>query len=327
MRRGNQLGLGHPTTASQQATQGGRARRSLAVAVACAWLVLGTSGVALAWGGTDSASAPPALRGMGGAGIAGALGTGALFTNPAAMAAQPGQNIEIGFSHDRRPGRTGFWAGSVDGNRGGIAGGTVYSYETGKLGDGRTRVGTDWRSGIALGGASDSASVVLGGTLRRLSMDVGAGAGESKESYAGWTGDVGLLVGVGQNLRLGAVWRDVVDVGSSAAARQETRSRVGGGLSVNVGPVLVAGDAIWPLDGGEPAWHAGAAATIASVVQLRGGWRMDPSATARHLIAAGLALRIDSYGLDVGFDIDPQLPERFRVAVSLVFGIPYVIGN
>lgn len=296
-----------------------------------AWLCVAGSlciaAPALAWNGTESASAPPALRGMGGAGIAGALGTGALFTNPAAMAVQPGQNVELGFSRDRLPGRTGFWAGSVDGNRGGIAGGTVYSYETGKSAAGRTRVGTDWRSGIALGAASDTASIVLGGTLRRLSMDVGAGAGEAKESYAGWTGDVGLLVGLGQHLRFGAVWRDVVDVGSSVAARVETRSRLGGGLSVNVGPVLAAADAIWPLDGGDPAWHAGMAVTLGSVVQLRGGWRMDPVSVARHLIAGGMALRIESYGLDVGFDIDPQTPERFRVAVSLVFGIPYVIGN
>ena len=316
-----------PATRRNSVVRRGRDHGPFASAALCALVLLSWAATALAWTGTDSASAPPALRAMGGAGIAGALGTGAIFTNPAAMAAQPGQNIELGFSHDRRPARTGFWAGSVDGNRGGIAGGTVYSYETGKRADGRSRVGTDWRSGIALGGTSDSASIVLGGTLRRVSMDVGAGADEAKESYAGWTGDAGLLIGIGQNLRLGAVWRDIVDVGTSVAAKQEVRSRVGGGISVNIGPVLFAGDAIWPLDGSDASWHAGAAITIASVVQVRGGWRMDPASAARHLIAAGLALRIDSYGIDLGFDIDPQTPDRFRVAASLVFGIPYVIGN
>ena len=282
---------------------------------------------ALAWDAREPGAMPPSLRGMAGAGIAAALGTGALFTNPAALSAQPGQNIEIGLARDQRPGRTGFWVGSVDGNRGGVAGGTVYSFETGERADGRTRSGSDWRSGIALGLHGDSGSFVLGGCLRRLGLDLGAGGGEKKRSFSGWTGDLGLAASLGDVVHLGAVWRDITHVEDSAAARAETTSRVGGGLAISAGPVLLAADALWRLDDAVAQWHAGATVAIAGVVQVRAGWRLDPGSVARQLIAGGLGVRIERYGVDAAFEFDPAQPSRFRFALSLVGGIPYVLGG
>ncbi len=302
-------------------------RQPLAIAAAICTFACLQATTARAWDAREPGAAPPSLRGMAGAGIAAALGTGALFTNPAALSAQPGQNIELGLARDQRPGRTGFWVGSVDGNRGGIAGGTIYSFETGVRADGRSRSGSDWRSGIALGVHGDSASFVLGGCMRRLGLDLGAGGGEAKRSISGWTGDLGLAASLGDVVHLGAVWRDITSIDDSVAGRAETTSRVGGGLAISAGPVLLAADALWRLDDSVAQWHAGATVAIAGVVQVRAGWRLDPGSVARQLIAGGLGLRIEQYGVDVALELDPAQPSRFRFALSLVVGIPYVLGG
>lgn len=291
-----------------------------AAALLCCLLL--TPAVAQAWTAADAGATPPSLRGTGGAGVAAVAGVAALFANPATMGMQPGQNIELGFARDQRPGRSTFTLGSVDGNRGGIAGGTSYAYEVGELADGRARSGYDWRAGIATGLRGETAGLLLGGSMRRLSMDVGAGAGQAKSTVSGWTGDLGLLLVLGEYIRIGGVWQNIVELGGG-----ETPGTIVGGLGIAAGPVLIAGDARFRTRDWAPSWAAGAQFAIAQVAILRAGWRMDEQSVTRHLVTGGVGARIERYGFDVSFEIDPETPARWRLGLAIVLGLPYVAGN
>lgn len=292
-----------------------------ALSLLIATLVLSTGSLALARTGAEPGSLPPALRATGGAGVAAVTGLGSLFANPAAMGMQPGQSIELGFARDQRPGRSTFSLGSVDGNRGQIAGGSAYAYEFGDTVDGRERSGYDWRSGVSFGLKGETAGLLLGGTVRRMSMDWAAGAGQAKRTVEGWTGDVGLLLVLGEYIRLGAVWQNVKTLGSD-----EAPSMLAGGLGITAGPVLIAADTRFRTTDWEPNWAVGAQFGIAQVAIIRAGWRMDRGAQAQHLITGGLGVRIERYGFDASFEIDPKVPSRWQLGISVVLGLPYVGG-
>ncbi|MCB9738887.1 MAG: hypothetical protein H6747_06435 [Deltaproteobacteria bacterium] len=290
----------------------------------CGALLLGVlrAAPAAAWDGANPGALPPALRATAGAGAATSTGVGSLFANPAVMGLQPGQSIELGFARGQRPGRTTFSLGSVDGNRGGIAGGTSYAYEFGQLASGRERSGYDWRAGIATGLRGETAALLLGGTIRRMSLELGAHQGEAKREIAGWTGDAGLLLALGQYVRLGAMWQNIRSIDES-----ETPSRLVGGLGIAAGPVLIAADGRFRTEDWSKSWAVGAQFGIANVAILRAGWQMDERGLFRHLITGGAGIRVDTYGFDVSFEMDPQTPARWRLGLAVVLGLPYVAGN
>jgi hypothetical protein len=300
----------------------GRSKQSARVAALALCLVLAAHPTgAAAWTGEQPGAVPPTMRAMAGAGAAVMAGTGALFANPALMAVLPGQSFELSFARDQRPGRSSFSLGSVDGNPGSIAGGSVYSYETGALADGRDRSGYDWRAGAATGVKGETAGLFFGGSVRRQSFDIGAADGVAARSVANWCGDAGILIVLGDHVRVGGAWRNI---GSSDD--DEAPSRVVGGVGIGGSSFAIAADADWSTQTWQPRLMVGGQLLLGQVVLLRGGWRLDNAATSRHLVTTGAGVRIDRWGIDASFAFDPRASARWQLGVSVVLGLPYVGG-
>jgi hypothetical protein len=282
---------------------------------------MAVSGAASAWTGAHPGAISPAMRAMGGAGVAVMAGTGALFANPALMAVLPGQSFEFGAARDQRPGRSTFSLGSVDGNKGSIAGGSVYSFESGTVAGGRDRSGYDWRAGAATGVKGDTAGFFFGGSLRRMSMDLGATDVIAAQAVSSWSGDAGILVVLGDHVRVGASWRNI-----GTKNEDEAPSRLVSGIGIGASKLLIAADADVSTVSWKPRWHVGAQLLLGESFLLRGGWQLDNEATSRQMISAGAGIRIDRWGVDASFALDPAFSARWQLGVSIVLGLPYVGG-
>lgn len=266
-----------------------------------------------------------ASLGMGDAQVATGAGTAALYANPAGMSQVQHGVLETGFGRAGQAGSGAPFATLVDSTSAwGIAAGVGYAHELGWTAAGPARSGNDLRLGLAVGGQSDAGKLLIGGSARRLSASR-AGVPD----VAGWTGDVGAILGM-QQFRVGAVVHNV-----SALDAREAPRRVGMAVGF-VGQQFIAeagaslgagnGDAL-PADASTgPAYRAGGTLQVGPEgLQLRGGYQFDnivANQATRHWICAGLAWRTPRLGFDVALAFDGANDHHTMVSASLTVLIP-----
>lgn len=267
----------------------------------------------------------PAGVAMAGVGVASGAGTTALYTNPAGLAAHKSHNFEFGFGRDNRHRRSSFFVQSVDGQAPGfVQGGSSYAYDSGTLADGRKRSGHDARFGMALSGQSDAANVMLGVASRYVDLDYSATATQKKRTCSGWTGDVGLAIALTGNLRLGVVWRNILEL-----EPEEMPQRIAGGVAIALKGVIVAGDASWGIDKPGHVYRVGAAASVIDELQLRAGYKYSElgrlgeiNPVPAHWLSGGFGFRFASYSIDAAVALDLARASEVQVTVALNYYVP-----
>lgn len=266
----------------------------------------------------------PVSLGMGDATVAAGAGTTALGTNPAGLSQVPQHTFESGVTHNPIHDRTSLFLATADGSSpAGISAGMSYDWETETKIDGIKRSGSDMRVGFAAGLGGQATRLFLGGTLRRLSLSY-VDKDDQKRSIAGWTGDAGAILALTQTLRIGVVYRNIINLDDV-----ETPARLASGVAIYVSPVLLSGEGSWSFEGEGTAWRAGGAVQIGDSLQVRAGWSRDASLRLdRPLrrIHAGLGWRYGGIGIDVGGAMDLDNTKSVLFAATLTFFLPYTMG-
>ncbi len=276
------------------------------------------------FGPLEPGSMSPAGVAMGGAGVASGAGTTALYTNPAGLAAHRAHNFELGYGRDGAHQRSTFFVQSADGQAPGfVQGGTAYAYETGTLADGRRRTGYEWRSGLALSGKSDIAHFMIGMSGRYVQFNTKAANGLAGYKTDGWTGDLGIAMALAGNVRVGFVWRNVLDIESI-----ETPQRMAAGGALAFESFLLTGDVGWGVDTPGAVYRVGAALSVVSALQLRAGYRYSELGTVTqaspvgHVVTGGFGFRFGKWSADAAVAVPLSHAGDLTVIAALNYYLP-----
>lgn len=264
--------------------------------------------------------------GMADAQVATGVGTTALYANPAGMAQVRLNTLDMGTT--REAGRTSLHVTSVDNTSDwGLAAGVGYSYDTDWTQDAPVRSGHDFRAGVAFGFQSDSGRLLFGGTGGYTNFDsIHPGtAGTPVAGESGWSGDLGLAVGMSA-ARLGVVLRNAFQVDPVSTPR-----RIATGIGIVTGKFLAEAGGSWGSDANSGAiYRAGAAFQLGDEgVQLRAGWRWHEAGSASgsargHAVTGGLSWRTTAFSLDGSVAVeDVGRESRVVGGVGLTFVLPY----
>ncbi len=266
----------------------------------------------------------PVALGMGDTSVAAGAGTVALVGNPAGLAHVRQHALELGIGRDPTNRTTSLYMAQADATSpSGFAAGWSYGYHTGSKVNGISRSGTDFRAGLSLGLGGDAGKLFIGGSARRLALDLEQDGAETK-TISGWTGDLGLSLALAGAVRLGVVWRNMAELDAV-----ETPERVAGGAAVVLDKVILSGEGSWGIDGGGTAWRGGGLVLIGEALQIRTGYTWDESRgadKAAQTIHFGLGWRHKTVTLDAGVGVDLDKPSSLLMAISLTMHMPYTMG-
>ncbi len=291
--------------------------KTLALLITCGPLLCG-------FGPQRPGTLSPVSLGMGDTAVAAGAGSVALVGNPAGLSNVRQHTLELGFGRDPLKSKSSFYISQTDATSpSGLAAGVSYGYLAGSKVQGKTRSGTDFRAGLALGLGGDAGKLSLGGSIRRLALDYEE-SGAPTRSVAGWTGDLGISLALAGSIRFGVVWRNLTKVDAV-----ETPGRVAGGAAVVLDKVIFTGEGSWGLEDQGTAWRGGAAVLLGETVQLRGGysWDQNRGVTApSQAVHVGLGYRHKTVTIDAGVGVDVDTPSKFLLAISLTMHLPYTMG-
>lgn len=252
---------------------------------------------------TREDGAPAMSLGVGDSVRASAVGTSALFFNPAGMPRLKQYAIEAGYSFLNALGGHSFGVSMVDSaTNDGLAMGFQYNYVLGKR-DGKDRDGHNIRGGLATGYATKDFAIYGGLGVRYTNLVVGAGDnGENGQvdDIEFFTMDAGLVLTISDMFRLGVVGQNLIDTKS---LRDAPRT-IGVGAALQVESFELGIDANLDIATDPEAvlvsWHFGAQYVIENLVAVRLGFVFDQGRNDKR-IAAGASYVGKLIGVDLGF--------------------------
>lgn len=246
--------------------------------------------------------APANSLGVGDSVRASAVGSSALFFNPAGMPRLKQYAIEAGYSFlNGRDGHS-FGIGMVDSaTNESLAMGAQYNYILSKR-NGKDRDGHNIRGGLATGYATKDFAIYGGLGVRYGSLTVGAsdtGDNGETDDVEFFTMDAGLMLTISDMFRIGVVGQNLILTNDSASPRT-----IGVGVALQVDDFEMGVDANLDIETGDDgplvSWHIGASYLIENLIAIRLGFVYDQG-TEDKRIAAGASYVSKLIGVDLGF--------------------------
>lgn len=238
--------------------------------------------------------------GVGDAVRSSAVGTTAVFFNPAGLHQFMQYTVATGYEFVHSLDGHVFSVAAADSSSNqALAMGVAYSYLTGhELGTDITRKGHLLRGAVASGYAGDGWAFHVGAGVRWLDLFIGDD-GESSEV----TMDVGGLLVLKDLFRLAVVGQNLIET-----KLQEAPRGIGIGASVLFENLLASFDTVLDfdtLDHTEAQYHVGLEYALGGRLPVRVGYQLD-QVTERQSVSAGIGYVSQLMALDFGFQQDVE---------------------